>query len=471
MTLIKHSSFSQEFNRHIDEISIASIDTLFKMSTSKRAVNLLEMPSLDFKGKKRTSIAFRQTLDSLVDHKWNKTNENWERIFKDEFKYDSCGRIIEDIEYDMDTTYNSWICIRKYTTFYNDSGIVDSSIMIQRNDTLWEGGKNVYSYDSNGNLKYFVNYQLDDSAKLWNTSSKQEYWYNSDGDVLQVLISYWNVSDSSWINGTKLIYNYAGNKSFTERIWQYWNSENWIDLIKSEYYYDEFYNLTEQANYRKLNQTDSAFVPSAKYCYTYNDSRKQTSSSYFKWDRLKSAWKNSWKYEYNYDDLGNKVNEKYNIWRSSDSTWIISSKNEYIFDNNLKRKDILYPFDYYEFIDIFTHKVLEEISYVNDTSNNWNYNQRKVYYYTNNEESSINIGIDNQEVEIYPNPVSDRIQIHLQDNYKEAKIGLYDLMGRRVFSRQFTENESISMIGLPEGIYIYVLIIDHQIHTGKLIKK
>lgn len=69
---------------------------------------------------------------------------------------------------------------------------------------------------------------------------------------------------------------------------------------------------------------------------------------------------------------------------------------------------------------------------------------------------------------LYPNPASEKIQlINLPE---QAKFVLYDQLGKIVINKTFTtSNAEIDLTRFNKGVYLYSLIADDVIHSGKLI--
>jgi hypothetical protein len=71
-------------------------------------------------------------------------------------------------------------------------------------------------------------------------------------------------------------------------------------------------------------------------------------------------------------------------------------------------------------------------------------------------------GNENKEINLYPNPVKDKLTINLGENPEENfTIGIYDIMGRKVYMEEKMEINSssieINLSALPSGYYILQL--------------
>lgn len=87
--------------------------------------------------------------------------------------------------------------------------------------------------------------------------------------------------------------------------------------------------------------------------------------------------------------------------------------------------------------------------------------------------SSSNLGVQNmiskqQDVEVYPNPVTDYVYIK---NNKFKTYKLIDEVGKVLLSGPLQENDSVNIKELPIGVYYLLLQSDTDVKSTKLIKK
>ncbi len=78
-----------------------------------------------------------------------------------------------------------------------------------------------------------------------------------------------------------------------------------------------------------------------------------------------------------------------------------------------------------------------------------------------------NLSVDNQ-LQIYPNPVTDYLSI--QSNYPVEKVEIYDQMGKLMVSETGFAGK-INVSALPQGLYLVRIYVNNTIITQKLIKK
>jgi hypothetical protein len=83
--------------------------------------------------------------------------------------------------------------------------------------------------------------------------------------------------------------------------------------------------------------------------------------------------------------------------------------------------------------------------------------------------------VDEPEVEIsriYPNPFSEYITFSFTGNIQQIMFELYDLQGRKLMTRLIENDETISLKGLDNGLYVFELFTpDWDKQSGRLIKE
>ncbi|MEZ5041722.1 MAG: T9SS type A sorting domain-containing protein [Saprospiraceae bacterium] len=72
---------------------------------------------------------------------------------------------------------------------------------------------------------------------------------------------------------------------------------------------------------------------------------------------------------------------------------------------------------------------------------------------------------------VAPNPTSDRIRIHWDQQQVNGQIALFDIAGRMVYGQRTIANGTNITLGQPAGVYTLVLTLDGIPHAQKLIIK
>jgi endonuclease I len=73
-----------------------------------------------------------------------------------------------------------------------------------------------------------------------------------------------------------------------------------------------------------------------------------------------------------------------------------------------------------------------------------------------------------QELNIYPNPAKDLVNVTIKDN-TETRIEIYSVLGKLVFNKKINESMSLNISSLKTGLYLFKFIQNDRITTKKLI--
>ncbi len=283
----------------------------------------------------------------------------------------------------------------------------------------------------------------------------------------------WNSETSQWVNSSKYEYTYDANGNPTVEIYSYWNSETsqWENSDKYEDTYDANGNLTVLI-YSYWNSGTSQWVNSDLEEYTYDANGNPTVRIYSGWNSETSQWVNPSKAEYTYDANGNPTVEIYSLWNSETSQWENSSKYEYTYDLSYGLNDLILPnLNYFvpDYSNLIVNKPVDFIDY-NYIDGSWVNVWKGTYYYSTVNVTSVS-DLSKQVYSIYPNPVLDRLNFNIQHSNNTFTFELYDSQGRKLISKEIINNSQLNLEGLTKGIYLYNLIIDGEIQSGKLIKE
>jgi len=79
--------------------------------------------------------------------------------------------------------------------------------------------------------------------------------------------------------------------------------------------------------------------------------------------------------------------------------------------------------------------------------------------------------ITNNEIKIYPNPITDESQIFISNyNNEDEVIIIYDIFGNILYNQKTTENIQLNSLNLNSGVYFITLISNSKKQTYKIIK-
>lgn len=424
------------------------------------------------------NLSKKQRLDSLI------LKESDTNTYKYEFGYDANGNRKVQFYIQWNSETQKWE--------YNDNA-----------------SKEEYIYDANGNETSCIFSNFDGTTQEWINSSKYEYTYDANGKMTAHITSIFNSTTQEWIISYKYEFGYDANGKQTFKIFCFWNAstQDWDNYLKNEYSYDANGNLIVEAS-RKWNATTQEWEY-AQYCfkyeYTYNADNKCIFETYSDWNASTQDWDYSFrwengydasgkptfsaqsfwnsetqeweyngeadKYEYGFDANGNPILKIGSRWDATKKEWKNGLKYEYTYDLSFSLNDLLYPNGYtfmFSYSSLIVNKPLEWISYRN-VDGNWVNYKRGTHYYSSVETSVSNVSLKNYKV--YPNPVSDIVTIEIADGRNTFTFELYDIQGRKLISKEMTNNGQINLEGLAKGFYLYNLNMDGKTESGKLIKK
>ena len=75
------------------------------------------------------------------------------------------------------------------------------------------------------------------------------------------------------------------------------------------------------------------------------------------------------------------------------------------------------------------------------------------------------------KISVYPNPTFEKLYFEFTDNYIK-KLIITDITGKQLIEKkQIKQNETISLSGFENGIYIIKIQTDEEIFTIKIIKR
>ena len=105
----------------------------------------------------------------------------------------------------------------------------------------------------------------------------------------------------------------------------------------------------------------------------------------------------------------------------------------------------------------------------NSTINDWKLSEKDYYFY-----SKINTKLNDlavYELLVYPNPAKEYINIRSDKNTVNITFELFDMQGRKVLYTENPDGKKISLKGIIPGLYLYNIIVNGALQSGKLIKE
>lgn len=394
-----------------------------------------------------------QQLDSIIDLQWNINDNQWINLNKTSYTYNDSANLLEEINFSWN---NTWQYSTKVSYEYdNDTNLINKITYLWINSS-WVGSSKInYSYTQLNEPLVIITYKWENNT--WKDTLKEEYIYNNN--LLTEKILYVNVNNT-WQYLSKHEFTYDTNENLVLEIFYYWDNANWINSTKTEYTYDISNNLISSIYYEYL----FSWAPITKLEYSYDSSNNLITTITYNWV---SNWENYLKTEYSYNSYGDMIQYIRYSWDSQSNSWLQGYKVERTYDNNYTFDDLILPISIN--YDLFSHKLLNEISYQWD-NNLWINNTNIQYYYSNFNNLGIS-ELNKTNFNLYPNPVHDFIYIDLVNSCNEnVSFKLYDLLGNKILETQLNKNNKIDIAGLNTGIYIFQINNNNNIFDGKLLK-
>lgn len=286
--------------------------------------------------------------------------------------------------------------------------------------------------------------------------------------------------NEAWAALSYTTYEYINAKIIRSRTYD-WDGIQWIEVFKSEYYYDNKSNIST-LNIYGLAQSDLVLKLRKSYTYDFrnnitsitteqinnttlenftkeirsiNESNNTITSVLIqKWIKNTNKWQNDVlvKNKFNGTILLND-----SIFKYQGTTLLDSGRNDYSFNAN---KKLLTRTEYIYFSS--TYKKAHYSKNVYDNNDNLltsNFSQYMLNdgtllsadsiknYYTNN--TTIGIEKTYETLNVYPNPASNNLFFNL--NESEFVINIFDSFGKLIL--QSSNKEMINIQNLPTGLY------------------
>ncbi len=451
----------------------------------------------------KSTQGLKQALDSMDLIYYDSGNDQWDST-KYYIEYDASGQMTLLYTTYTDNSTGEVLGGDRYVYSYNTDGSMIEYLNLEWDEDIddWElDFREVYSYDEDGNQIGYISYDWDNSGNVWtrndsivNTYNEQgflieysgyewkadqwiirhysEYSYNAQGLLLDQITRMWYEDDQEWKNNIKFEYSYNGEGQMltTVRSDQDVYDGPWLLEYKLENAYnDEYSRITTSSAHWKTDQWEIYYADTVDY----NSSGLATEDRGYYLDE--GNMRPNYIYVYSYDANGNLIEYIDHSWDRNASSMELSAKYNYSYDLDYTMAELLLPIDN----DLESDLILEYVSNMPLGSHayywrneSWEDYRRINYFYS--EMNVEGVGVEENELvmaRLYPNPVSDLLQVELEEGSLKATLTLYELTGRQVLRRQINSGGAVSLSTLPAGVYLYKLTVDGKIQSGKLMKR
>jgi len=423
-------------------------NSLFKKEKSIVNNSIYRFPKKSFRFETpsiKNQKTIKHQLDSIVVKEWNVISNQWVYISRENYDYDEIGNMLLSLT--QDYNYNQW-------------------------QNIWKGK---YTYDTNNNMTSIIYFDWNNSTFQWQEGYKEEFIYNSFGNVSSYYGYDWESLTNQWSNDKKNVVNFdnSGNQILDTRYnWDEGNNQ-WIIMKKYEYGYNENDNLSTCILF-SFSEVLNNWTAYWKDTYTYSNDNMVKDSA-FSWDLNINDWRLSTIYEYEYD-IDNNLIQRIMIDVIFGQNYY-EYKNVFVYESSIPNSSLIIPWwwynDYWWWWDgqwspnIF-NSMLTEFTEFEFNNDEWELSEKGFCYY-----SEVNSqGIELQQItdiNLFPNPAIDFIKISWKTNHSKLRFQIYNLFGHLVLDKPITNNETVSIIDLSSGLYIFKLTENNQLlGNGKI---
>jgi len=275
---------------------------------------------------------------------------------------------------------------------------------------------------------------------LWINNQRGEFTYDEQYKQLSATFLRW--MDDTWVNERRSEFEYDDNGNRTLELRYTWEETAWVFDRQTTFEYNEA-NL--QTLYLIENKMNGEFQNTERGITEYDEANQ---AILFLIQRWEAEWQNYRRVLFDYDDAGNRILTYNQGWE--DNAW-----------QDERRRIRAYT------AGGRITKILDEFGV---DGNLVNASRRQFYYDTFT--STQQIQQAPFEVQLFPNPTSDYLNIHFGDtNFMEKQVLIYDALGKLVEQQGVTNGSSAVIIDLSQltkGQYFVQIRIRHETLVKKL---
>lgn len=476
--LVSMPSFGQLLRPNVQESPDLKTNRIFNFKSHHEKIKDYHTQSLRVDFNKRAellkSAAFEnKTLDSLISEEYDSEYNSWRAETKEQFTYDSNGKIDTEILSIWNHQNADWQPLQKFEYVFDVNGNLISIIgYFQYIPNQWSfNEKYEYTYNENGYLISETSFGWNGS---WIKSYKYELTYNTAQQVILHIDYEWNHGTNQWEYMNKNEYFYI-NSILSSEIASYWsyNINDWQNNFKSEYFYETM-AVTKEILYRWETNPSGVWVEESKYEYDYEPGSLYllviTNETDYIWDEGTNGWdwEPKYKSDYQYDNRDNLTEEIYYSWDSDSGQWVEDNKGEYIFDLTYGLSDLTVPFFYNAELSYNINNMLIGYRGYEFENSNWVDTDKLVLYYSDyTNPLSMDETIIANAIKVYPNPVSQILTI--DSNRPINRVELFSILGKKVKNVN-SDFKTIPVNDLSNGIYIIKIQSGNHMVFRKIIK-
>lgn len=412
-----------------------------------------------------------------IEQYWNEETEELQNNSKSKYTYNTQNHEIEYLYYYIWES-GQWKLDEIQNWVYEQNNLVEDTRQYWDDDLGWVYNyKNTYQYDEQNNLKESIHQQRDWNPYTGGTGElinqgKITYLYDMYNNVKEETEYGWDTDYEQWMVVLKEINIYDTYNNLTENIFQYpdWETGELVNAIKNSYAYNTHNNMTE---WLQQFWESNDWVNSWQEIYTYDTQNNLIQYNYYVWGS--DDWIDNWGEIYTYDTHNNLTEYNRFEWQSGERIYTVKINSTYDTQNNLIEQ-IHQEWDW----ELSQLGIPVTYSYTYDDNNNAiaGFCQKENVYFDgydllmfyNNMQSSqwfgqiakftatysktVTVSIRENEIantiKLYPNPVSDILNIETDTNIV-PEVKIYSIQGQLLLN---IKGNYIDVSSLSTGIYI-----------------
>jgi hypothetical protein len=362
----------------------------------------------------------------------------------------------------------------------NDNRLIlrESYYRVLPNQPLRGFIKNQWSYTSFDSLISYTEYNYIDSLREWIPSNKISNTFNSNRRVIQRLFENWNPYDSLWRDSKKEEYFFNNNDQLIHNINLTYNG-SWLPTDKYLYYYDSTGRVDLRKEILWNSRATQEWDTIRDFFYTYHQNDSIDTLMVYEYNFIDFSWHPLYFRHYEFDSLNNKIFEEFQYYASQSQSFVPYSRKYYYYTGQKylgqyeQIFDGAWRNDYKLIVGYDTNDNLIYREWYRNYNNStvwWESGRENFYYDACSLNSNLAEKNSNNNFSVYPNPATSFLNI-VSENINPAKVSVFDLTGKKVFSSKTHDNYSrLDISSLPSGIYFLNIINSSEAATVRFIK-
>lgn len=385
-------------------------------------------------------------LDSTLVQNWDIPNNEWVDNLKNHYYYDN-GGILDTRVYQLMYNINSLDSISRQIQTYSNDNLTESTFESFDGMNWAYNTKDEYEYNADNKVTLQEGYFYSGS---WVNNSSQENTYDAgNGNITEELFKSLDFISNTLVNDERNIYTYNTDALLEQEISQTWLSTLWFNQIRNDHFYLTN-GLTDYIDrFDWLGTAWSGIMERTLIFYDSNDLLVELRSQIDSGGSLV----NDGRVINSYDSNPNLTQVTGQTWNGSSWDNATNLIQNYNTENNIE----------------------EQISQIWDVPNNQWLNQVRFLSYWSLAESLSVTFVDALDINVYPNPAKDILQVQLPKAAPyNLEVLLFDISGRQLSeyilekgSQQFT----MSFRQQVSGTYFLKISTSGSSETFRIIKE